>query len=291
MWLRRFGEKRYPREPLYREFYGRQKVDPQVQINLLLDYLKVAPHLVPKAEQLNVPTIRHPDLSPSNIFISDSGDITGIIDWQHATILPIFLQAKIPKHFQNYGDDDSENFQPPKLAEDFATITDSDKEIEMELYRRRQVHYFYVGYTSRLNKAHFHAMGKYNLVLRNQLYDTVGRPWEGDNTSLQAELIRTMAHWSEIASPEDNPPVHYSPAEAKECLERDAKQKNADEQMQQVRDFIGINIEGWVQNEEFESAREKAKPIKNEMAEGADTEEERREFDEHWPFQDHEEID
>src|SRR3954453_23740572 len=80
-----------------------------------------------------------------------------------------FLQAKIPKHFQNYGDDASENFERPKLAEDFATMTDSDKDIEMELYRRRQVHYFYAGYTSRLNKAHFHAMGKYNLVLRNQL--------------------------------------------------------------------------------------------------------------------------
>ena len=291
MWLRRFGEKRYPRETLYREFYGRQKVDPQVQMNHLFDYLKIAPHLVPKAEQLNAPTIRHPDLSPSNIFISDSGDITGIIDWQHATILPIFLQAKIPKHFQNYGDDDSENFRRPKLAEDFVTITDSDKEIEMELYRRRQMHYFYVGHTSRLNKAHFHAMGKYNLVLRNQLYDTACRPWEGDNTSLQAELIKTMAHWSEIAPAEGNPPVHYSPAEVEECLDRDSKQKNADEQMQQVRDFIGINTEGWVLNEEFESAREKAKLIKSEMAEAALTEEERREFDELWPFQDHEEID
>jgi hypothetical protein len=120
----------YPREPLYREFYGRQKVDPQVQMNHLLDYLKVASHLVPKAEQLNVPTIRHPDLSPSNIFISDSSDITGIIDWQHATV----LQAKIPKHFQNYGDDDSENFRRPKLPESFATMTDSDKETEMKLY-------------------------------------------------------------------------------------------------------------------------------------------------------------
>jgi hypothetical protein len=291
MWLRRFGEMRHPREPLYREFYGRQKVDPKVQMNHLLDYLKVAPHLIPKAEQLNVPTIRHPDLSPSNIFISDSGDITGIIDWQHTTVLPIFLQAKIPKHFQNYGDDDSENFRRPKLPENFATMTDSDKETEMELYRRRQVHYFYVGYTSRLNKAHFHAMGKYNLVLRNQLYDAAGRPWEGDNTSLKAELIKIMAHWPEIASPEDSPLVNYSPAEVEECLDRDAKQKDADDQMQQVRGYIGINIEGWVPNEEFESAREKAKILKSEMAEAAETEEERREFDEHWPFQDHEEID
>ncbi|PVH71026.1 phosphotransferase family protein [Cadophora sp. DSE1049] len=291
LWLQRFGEKRYPREPFYREFYNRQKVDPQVQIHHLLDYLKVAPHLVPKAEQLNVPTIRHPDLSPSNIFISDSGDITGIIDWQHTTILPIFLQAKIPKHFQNYGDDDSENFRRPELAEDFANMTSSDKEVEMERYRRRQVHYFYLGYTSDLNKAHFHAMGKYNLVLRSQLYDTAGRPWEGDNTSLQAQLIKTMAQWSEIASPEDNPPVRYSPAEVEECLDRHAKQNSVDEQMQQVRDFIGINIDGLVLNDEFESARERARLIKDELAEGADTEEERREFDKLWPFQDHEEID
>lgn len=291
LWLQRFGEKRYPREPFYREFYHGQKVDPQVHVHHLLDYLKVAPHLVPKEEQLNVPTIRHPDLSPSNILISDSGDITGIIDWQHATILPIFLQAKIPKHFQNYGDDDSENFRRPELAEDFANMTSSDKEVEMERYRRRQVHYFYLGYTSALNKAHFHAMGKNNLVLRNQLYDTAGRPWEGDNTSLQAQLIKTIAAWSEIASPEENCPVRYSPAEVEECLDRDAKQNSVNEQMQQVRDFIGINIDGLVLNEEFESARARAKLIKDELAEGADTDEQRREFDKIWPFQDHEEID
>jgi aminoglycoside phosphotransferase (APT) family kinase protein len=90
-WLRKSGRERYPREALYREFYGHQKVDPQVQIGHLLDYLKLAPHTVPREEELSTPTIRHPDLSPSNIFVSDSGELTGVIDWQHATILPIFL--------------------------------------------------------------------------------------------------------------------------------------------------------------------------------------------------------
>jgi hypothetical protein len=49
----------------------------------------------------------------------------------------------------------SENFRRPKLAEDFATVTDSDKEIEMELYRRRQVHYFYVGHRVPLTRFTF----------------------------------------------------------------------------------------------------------------------------------------
>jgi hypothetical protein len=56
----------------------------------------------------------------------------------------------------------------------------------------------------------------------------------------KAELIKTIAHWSEITSPEDSPPIYYSLAEVEECLDRDAKQNNADEQMEQVRDFIGI---------------------------------------------------
>lgn len=61
--------------------------------------------------------------------------------------------------------------------------------------------------------------------------------------------------------------------------------------MQEVRESIGINIEGWVPNEESDSARERAKLMKSQMAEAADTEEERREFDENWPFQDHDEVD
>lgn len=158
-------------------------VGPRVQMNHLSSYLKAVRYLIPSSHS-NTPNIRHPDLSPCNIFISDSGDITGVIDWQHAVILLRFLQANIPNHFQNYGDDDSENFCRPNIVEGFNKMTHEEKEAAVERYHRRQVHYFYLGYTSNLNKAHFEAMGKHHLVLRIQLYDVATRPWEGDNTSL-----------------------------------------------------------------------------------------------------------
>lgn len=75
------------------------------------------------------------------------------------------------------------------------------------------------------------------------------------------------------------PEEEYSSAEAKECLERDAKQGKADEKMQHVRGFTGIDIEGWVPDGEFGGAKEKANIIKSELAEAADANEERKEFD------------
>jgi len=236
------------------------------------NYLKTAPYNVPESEELKVPVLRHPDLSPSNIFVSDSGEITGIIDWQHAVVLPIFLQAKMTKHFQNYVDEDSENFKPLRLPPNFDSLDMSEKDREMEPFRRRQVHFFYIGFTDRLNKPHFRAMGKHNLVLRNSLYDAACRLWEGDNTSLQEEMIYTLEQWDEITSEDGKRkgrPVQYEPDEIKECLERYAKQKEVDDQMKQMRDFIGINIEGWVPIESFEEARERAEHIKNERFVGA----------------------
>ncbi|KAL6705518.1 hypothetical protein ACN47E_006635 [Coniothyrium glycines] len=293
-WLQKFGKRRFPREPLYRELYGRQEVDPQVQIDNLRDYLKVASHIVPEDPELCQPTIRHPDLSPDNIFVSESGNITGVIDWQHSTMLPMFLQAKIPKHFQNYGDDDSENFRRPELPTNFDVLEDSDKANELELYRRRQLHYFYLGFSSTKNKPHFHAMGEHDLIVRNRLYDTAGRPWEGDNTSLKAELVQTSTYWPSIATSamkETNFPVKYPDQDITNCLDIDAKQKIADAQMQQLRDFIGVNIDGWVPTHSYEEARAKERYIKQQMLEAAETEDERKELNEHWPFQDHEELD
>jgi hypothetical protein len=45
-------------------------------------------------------------------------------------------QGSSPWQNENHGDNNSENLQRPELAEYFANITSSDKEVEMEQYRR-----------------------------------------------------------------------------------------------------------------------------------------------------------
>lgn len=269
-------------------------MDPNVQMRNLSDYLMVAACITPDEPELNESCIRHPDLSPNNIFISKSGEITGLIDWEHSVVLPLFLQAKIPKHFQNYGDEDSENFKRPSLPDNFESLTGVEKDAAAELYRRRQVHYFYVGHTNELNPTHFFAMRSHDLVMRNRLYDAACRPWEGDNVSLKAELIRVSKMWPMIASDateKAHVTVAYSDAEMEEYLALDEKQRVADSQMQKLRDFIGVNIDGWTPNSLYDEAVVKEKLVKQQMMDAADTEDERKGISENWPFQDHEEID
>ncbi len=64
-----------------------------------------------------------------------------------------------------------------------------------------------------------------------------------------------------------------------------------DQHLQKYRDVIGMNIDGVVLPDEFEDAQKRASEIKAGLMKHAENEEERRQFDELWPYQDHEEVD
>ena len=100
----------------------------------------------------NRPTIRHPDLQPRNIFVSESFEVTGLIDWQHSGVMPLFLQCRIPKDFQNYGDDISESLVEPKLPAKLDDLDSITQARELELFRRRRLHFYYRAAASRYNE-------------------------------------------------------------------------------------------------------------------------------------------
>jgi hypothetical protein len=63
-----------------------------------------------KRQRLHVSVLRHPDLQPNNIFVSNNGGVTSLI------VLPTFFAAGIPDSFQNYGDSGSQMFMPPNCT-------------------------------------------------------------------------------------------------------------------------------------------------------------------------------
>jgi serine/threonine protein kinase len=258
----------------------------------LQDYLKIAQLILPDDEEMNRPTICHKDLSPNNVLV-DKGNITGLIDWQHCKVLPLFMQAMIPSHFQNFGDEDSEYFRTPRLPPGFDSLSNEEKQDEEERYRRRQLHFFYLGATSHHNFRHYSALCFDVHAYQMRLFATAGSPWEGDNTSLRAQLIRVVLNWSKIRSTklsEPDCPISYSEQEVEECLYMDAAQKKAAGNVGALQDFLGVQIDGWVPNEAYETIKETAENIKSQMIAEADSDADKKDIEDNWPFQDHEEI-
>ena len=130
--------------------------------------------------------------------------------------------------------------------------------------------------------------------MTNKLFDTAARPWEGDNTSLKTEIIRASRHWSDMRSSQAKSydfPVQYTEQEVTKCLAIDKQQQQADAQMQILHDCFTTDVDGWVPSKLYEQARARADNVRAQMLEAADSEEERKEIEDNWPFQDHIEID
>lgn len=276
-------------------------MNPDDHIEALLKYQKVARRLgFPENSVLNKLILRHPDFQPNNILVSETKDIVGIIDWQHSTIVPLCLAAGIPKHFQNYGDPESESLSQPSHnpPADIDTKNPEEQASIRERHRRQVVHFLYAAFTRRLNEEHYDAIFNDCVIMHQRLYKSAGTPWEGDSITLQADMIRAVQDWETMASEGSiaqsekcsGPPVKFPQATVREILSLDAKQKEAENVMDEMRDFLGVDVMGWVSNdEEYRAAKKQAVYIKNKMLEAAETEEERIGVTDHFPFDDHDE--
>jgi hypothetical protein len=296
-WLQKYAVPRMPFDRVYRDITGYEKSDPQEHHKNLEMYLQIADRLVPKEAFLNRPTLRHPDLNPNNIFISDEADIVGLIDWQHSEILPLFLQAGIPSHVQNYGDPVSEDLSQPQLPDDLDELDAEDREKELELYRRRHVHFYYVGATAKHNDRHFKALMHPAGLFRRKIFQHAGEPWEGNNVPLKADLVRVMQQWDSLDSGTDNLdenyarcPIAIDAPEADAVLDAAMKQEEADSQMDILRNVIGIGSDGWVAHEGYADAVARASEMKEQAIAYAEDESEQELTIRHWPFDDHDET-
>jgi hypothetical protein len=239
---------RLPHTVAHRDLYNYQKVSP-ADIASLEKYLQIAPYLVPRDEFLSRPTLRHPDLNPHNLFVSEDFTITGVIDWQHSSVLPLVLQAGIPATFQKFGDEVSRSLKMPRLPESFETLGEADQQKALEQHRKRELHYYYFISTFKHNKPHYNAMKPGSTMPKQKLVEYASVPWEGDNISLKAELIRAIQNWPVLATDNANGsvptcPIDFPDGEVAECLSLQDEQYLIDVNMEKVRDRIGISTDG-----------------------------------------------
>ncbi|KAF2437966.1 kinase-like protein [Karstenula rhodostoma CBS 690.94] len=291
-WLSAYGRPRFPFERAYRETFNYEKQNPEEHANSLREYIRLAPHLVPTSSKLNLPVLRHPDLQPNNIFIDDDLSITGLIDWQHAVVLPTFLAAGIPNVFQNYDDEESMSFTPPQLPADLESMDEDDRATAQEQFRRRHVHFYYMGFTQRMNETHWHALEQEPSLLKRRTFHDAGAPWEGLNTPLQMDIVRLSQNWSNIVSARSDGtaptfPISITEKEAQRRATQDESLRETDSEMERILGLLGVASDGWTPSESFDSAREQAKLFKEEGLAAVSDDPWLAEMSErHWPFDD-----
>ncbi|KAJ5379285.1 hypothetical protein N7509_012404 [Penicillium cosmopolitanum] len=336
-YLSEFGKPLLPFQRLRREVHAYEPQSHKDHIQNLKKYLAIAPDLIPNGETdqyLHRPVIRHPDLQPNNVIVTESLQVKGLIDWQHSTILPLFLQSGIPLSVKSqdivepglsskesepissslsHSDNDSGSESDIDNDSDdlLQLVGDSTSKPrhhwtskELEIFRRRRLHREYLRQTAKLNPEHYAALSeKYN-KLRRRLWHHAGDPWEGDTITLKSDLIVLSRRWADITGNTDvdsdadsdtgtgtTCPISFSDAEIGECLRLNAAQVEADEQLQECQDIVGVAGEGWTPIASYEKAKARAAKLKMEAFQAAESDEERRRLEENWIFDDFDEVD
>ncbi|KAL4735270.1 kinase-like domain-containing protein [Aspergillus similis] len=245
------------------EIYDYQAQSHLEYIVNLEKYLQIAPYLIPRdCPALHRPVIRHPDLQPNNIFVSSELEINGLIDWQHSTVLPLFLQCGIPRSLQNYGDEITDSLQTPTLPRNFDEIRGDTTVPTCGTFPQAP---------TSLSLYFHHASD----------------PWEGDNMTLKADLISLSRNWGEVNRDARRPcPIFFSDDESSECLRLAREQSDVDEQFQACQKAIGVANEGWVPVEYYDEAKGRERKLKADALDAAETEEERARIDKNWIFDD-----
>ncbi|KAG5728151.1 hypothetical protein E4T56_gene19283 [Termitomyces sp. T112] len=289
-YLKQFGQPLLPLRRERRPAYKCQPQSPSYHIENLERYLAITSSLVPSEPALSRFCIRHPDLQPNNIFVSRSPDsgckVVSLFDWQHTSILPMFLLAGIPQRLQNHGDDVSESMTPPSLPENFDELNEAKRSREEYLYRRRLVHYHYVTSTKECNQLHHAAFTDHLYALRGRLFLHAGGPWEGESSDLKAALIQATREWKKLTGEGVPCPFEFDAKDLSETAMLNQELSQASKGFEFLQSCCGVGEEGWVATEDYESAVASLKGFKEEALQRAESAEEREEIMAHWPWDD-----
>ena len=258
---------------------------PGEHLQLLQYYDSLVPYLPPHQETAAI--LRHPDLHLGNVFIdSDSKQIVGIIDWQGAKIIPLFMHTGYPPMVNNDGKRLSNPLVAPRLP-DYTNLEDGpQKDLVQYTYIQQLAYHLYTAATGACNPVHFRALKRPYLPIRRDLVKQAGYPWDGELLSLRGALINITQLWQHLTDDSSLPcPVRFTDDEIDQNNKEKAEWDEACSDLSDLRDMLGLDEQGWVTVEMFEEAVKENEKLRKELVLQADVNE-RDEAWRSWPFKD-----
>jgi hypothetical protein len=246
----------------------------------------VASYIVPKQEDLSIPTLRHPDLHQSNIFLCPrSKKIISVIDWQGAAILLFFVQSGYPALCE-HEPGRPQSLEEPKLSDDFDKLDPEEQQKAMKKLKHEQANLYYTAATALQCERHLQALRLPHLEMRQYLIKQAGMPWDGDLVNLRVALIGICSKWHDLFG--DTPCPISTTDEEVQIATRESKEWNeAAEVLATVRESLDIDGEGGTDPANYSRACSLNWEWRVQKLRGSKKEERQRCW-EIWPYKDSE---
>ena len=241
----------------------------------------ITPNIVPRSPDHCLPLLWHPDLHDGNIFVSDEGKVTGIIDWQDANVLPLFLTIRKPQFLDLA--DDAQLFELPK---DLKEMSPSVRSETWERFNKSMLQGYYL--------AHFRGNipavatvydEKQINPIRRQvgIYARTSDGHDADALMLRNTLLRIRQSWTRLAGndgtePAPPCPIDFDDDELEKHYE-DARRFNRFRDILEASDISAtFPLEGWVPVDLFDGWKNGLEKVIREVMESLENQEEREEF-------------
>lgn len=237
---------------------------PDDYISLLERYVAVAPYIASQTQDLPN-RIAHPDLHLDNIFVDpDTNRITGIIDWQRASVSPTLFQRV-----------------SPQMLEVPCSEADERRQREEELLD------YYCRAVKVADPLRWEVDDDPCASFKRRLLSLVPCCWENENMfSLRNTLIEVIARWDEIAGHMGvSCPIHFTDKELLQHQDEMELIEGVSAVMRQLDDAGLIPFGGMVRREDYERARQASNHFKQEFVELAEDDRQRELHARVWPYQ------
>ncbi|GIK02212.1 phosphotransferase enzyme [Aspergillus viridinutans] len=233
-------------------------------ISLLQRYTKLAPFLVPpSASSEQTITISHPDLHLDNVFIDpQTNHITSIIDWQHASASPIFLQRPFPQMLE----------------------LSRNPQAERQVIEKRLLEFYFEALKS-TDPFRWKVLGAPFHDIRTEPISLVPCCWDREDLfSLRNAMIAAVARWNDISDGKTECPIGFTEKELEQHQNEMELIEGVSMILHQLHDDGFISLGGMVSPERYEDARKWNEYFKQEFIDLAEDEKQRELHAKVWPY-------
>lgn len=251
----------------------------------------VAPYLLSREPADRDPKLLHADLNFGNIFLAKEDlklgkiRISAVIDWQNTGLFPWCLGPPTPAFIRYHALADI----PAELSEiaqpDEESLSQMDEEeratalVEIELKNR---HELYEKLTAEINPKHHRVVFSPTRDLLNFPISFARNCWSNGFIPLQDCLFRIARRWNALGLENVLCPIQFSESDVEQLREEAIKWQEDEDFLHNLHDQLGIQGEGWVENERYEVVQEMNNMLKTNGLEAED--EAVRDMARKWPY-------